>query len=521
VTTPLRVLIVEDDENDEALLLRALRRGGYAPIHERVETAEGMREALKQPWDVVVSDWGMPQFSARLALGVLQEAEVDLPFIICSGTVGEEAAVAALQAGAHDFLAKGSLTRLIPAIEREMREAKGRAERRIVERQLRQTQKMEAMGQLTGGIAHDFNNLLGVIVANADLLLEQVKNNPEQADLTKEILNSAMHGAELTHRLLAFARQQPLSAQLIELNAQLPRIIGILRRTLGERIRITTNFAEGLWQTRVDPSQVEDALLNLAINARDAMPKGGLLTIETANMQLDEHYTALHPEVTAGDYVMLAMTDSGTGMPPEVVERAMEPFFTTKEVGKGTGLGLSMIYGFAKQSGGHAHIYSNLGVGTTVRLYLPRAEGEVAAAEPVAAPAIALPLGGETILLVDDNSALRRVTLRRLTNLGYQVHDAEDGPAALALMDKGQHFDLLFTDIGLPGGMDGFELAVQARHRQPDLKVLFTTGYGNLGDLNGDTSRQPEHLLRKPYRNHELAEKLRQVLGSDEAPAPK
>ena len=520
MTTPLRILIVEDSEDDAELLLREVRRRGFEPIFERVETRQTMTAALEQPWDVVISDWSMPHFSAGDALAVLHEMKCDLPFIIVSGTVGEEAAVAALHAGAHDFMAKGRMPRLIPAIMREMREAAGRAERRIIEQQLRQTQKMEAMGQLTGGIAHDFNNLLGVIVGNGDLLLDAVKGNPEQAELATEILTSAWHGADLTHRLLAFARQQPLSAQVIYLNARLPGVVTILRRTLGEGISITTRIVDGLWETRVDPSQVENALLNLAINARDAMPNGGALTIETANVQLDEHYAALHSEVVPGDYAMVSLTDTGTGMPPEVIERAMEPFFTTKEPGKGTGLGLSMVYGFAKQSGGHLNIYSDVGIGTTVRLYLPRAQREGAGQAAAAEPDRALPTGGEVILLVDDNAALRRVTVRRLTALGYRVHDAENGPAALAIIDSGEPFDLLFTDIGLPEQMNGFELADQARRRRPGIKVLFTTGYGNLGGQIGGAGSQLQHLIRKPYRSDELAAKLRAALAGDPTADP-
>jgi signal transduction histidine kinase len=516
MATPIKVLIVEDNEDDAELLLRALRRGGYEPEYERVETPEAMKAALEQPWDAVVSDWAMPHFSAEAALRVLQESGHDLPFIIVSGTVGEEAAVAAMLAGAHDFMAKGRTARLIPAIQREMREATGRAERRAIERQLRHTQKMEAMGQLTGGIAHDFNNLLGVIVANADLLLDTVRGNPQQVELANEILASALHGADLTHRLLAFARQQPLSSELIALNEQLPRLITILTRTLGETIAISTVWGADLWETRVDPSQIQDALLNLAINARDAMPAGGTLTIETANAVLDEHYAALHPDVSAGEYVLLSITDTGSGMSPEILERVLEPFFTTKEIGKGTGLGLSMVYGFVKQSGGHLSIYSELGVGTTVRLYLPRARGEAVpdaiAEQPAEAPAVT----GEAILLVDDNAALRRVTLRRLSALGYSIEEAEDGPSALALLDAGKHFDLLFTDIGLPGGLNGYELADEARRRQPGLKVLFTTGYGGNGG-----SAHPHavtHLLRKPYRSDELAAKLRAALADNEIP---
>jgi two-component system, cell cycle sensor histidine kinase and response regulator CckA len=512
----LRVLIVEDSEDDAELLLRELRRSGFEPVFQRVDTQAAMRSALEQLWDVVVSDWGMPHFSATHALGLLQELGRDLPFIIVSGTVGEEAAVAALRAGAHDFMAKGRLTRLIPAIEREMREAAGRAERRVIEQQLRRTQRMEAMGQLTGGIAHDFNNLLGVIVGNGGLLLEAVEGNAEQVELANEILNSAQRGAELTHRLLAFARQQPLAAETVDINARLPPIVAMLRRTLGESIDIASSPAGALWATRVDASQFENALLNLAINARDAMSGGGTLTIETANAQLDTDYASLHSEVVPGDYVMLAMTDTGTGMPPEVMERAMEPFFTTKEMGKGTGLGLSMVYGFAKQSGGHLNIYSELGVGTTIRLYLPRAQGGADTGKPVAATTAKAPVAAnEAILLVDDNAALRRVTVRQLAALGYRVHDADSGPAALAIIDSGAQFDLLFTDIGLPGGMNGVKLAEEARRRLPRLKVLFTTGYGNVGGQNGDAAGQLGPLLRKPYTGDELAGKLRKALAAE------
>jgi signal transduction histidine kinase len=514
VTAPLRVLVVEDSEDDAELLLRELRRGGFDPTAERVETPEAMRAALEQQWDAVVSDWAMPHFSAPQALALLQETGRDLPFLIVSGTVGEEAAVAALHAGAHDFMSKGRLARLVPAVQREMREAADRAERRVVEARLRRMQKMEAMGQLTGGIAHDFNNLLGVIIGSSELLLEGVEDNPQLAELANDILTSALHGADLTRRLLAFARQQPLTARTVDLNAQLLRVITVLQRTLGESIAIHTRLTEGMWQTRIDPSQIEDALLNLAINARDAMPGGGTLTIETANIRLDTHYAALHPEVTPGDYVMLAMTDTGTGMPPEVIERAMEPFFTTKEPGKGTGLGLAMIYGFVKQSGGHLNIYSEVGAGTTIRLYLPRtgaAPGNEA--DAATASAGALPKGAEAILLVDDNAPMRRVTARRLADLGYRVVDVEDGAAALSLIDAGERFDLLFTDIGLPGGMNGFELAEQTRRRDPEIKVLFATGYGNPHQHNGGKPDPSAQFLQKPYRNEELAAALRAVLG--------
>ena len=505
----LRVLVVEDNERDAALLLRELKRG-YEIEFERVETEPAMVAALaSRVWDMIISDYSMPRFSALEALAVLHRTELDLPFLIVSGTIGEEAAVDAMRAGAHDFLPKGNYTRLLPAIARELREAQIRARHRTIEHRLRQAQKMEAMGQLTGGVAHDFNNLLGVIVGNIDLLMDQVRGNPAQQELAEAALSSAMRGAELTKRLLAFSRQQPLATKVIDLNRRLPDMITVLQRTLGESIRITPLLASGLWPARADPSQLADALLNLAINARDAMPEGGTLTIETANTHVDEHQAALHSELRPGNYVTLSVTDTGTGMPPDVIERAIEPFFTTKEPGKGTGLGLSMIYGFAKQSGGHLSIYSEVGIGTTVRLYLPR---EVAAAEPAeggdTAPG-ASPTGGERVLVVDDNPALRRVAVRLLTGLGYRVAEAHDATGALALLDGGDTFDLLFTDIGLPAGMNGIELAAEACRRLPGLRVLYTTGYGHLGERNGTPGPDPAMVLQKPYRSQELARRVR------------
>ncbi|MEI9985909.1 MAG: response regulator [Aliidongia sp.] len=507
----LRVLVVEDNERDEAMLLRELKRG-YEIDHIRVETAAAMADALRnRRWDLIVSDYSLPQFSAHGALEVLAESGIDLPFIIVSGTIGEEAAVEAMRAGAHDFMPKGKFTRLLPAIARELREAAIRAEHRAIEQRLRQAQKMEAMGQLTGGVAHDFNNLLGVIVGNIDLLADAVRHDPAQIELVDAALASALRGAELTKRLLAFSRQQPLSTRAMDLNEKLPDMIAVLHRTLGEAIRIVPQLGTDLWPVRTDASQLEDALLNLAINARDAMPNGGTLTIATANTRLDERQAALQTEVMPGDYVTLSVTDTGIGMPPEIIERAIEPFFTTKEPGKGTGLGLSMIYGFAKQSGGHLSIYSEVGVGTTIRLYLPREHPGPAAATPQPAAPGEVPKGGETVLVVDDNFELRRVAVRQLTSLGYRVREASDGPSALALLEEGAQFDLLFTDIGLPAGMNGFELAERMQQLLPGLKVLYTTGYGSHGRRNGIQDTDPVLVLQKPYRNRDLAERLRTV----------
>jgi PAS domain S-box-containing protein len=380
-----------------------------------------------------------------------------------------------------------------------------------VEAELRQAQKMEAIGQLTGGIAHDFNNLLGVIIGNVEFLLDSLRDRPGEADLAGEILNSALSGADLTRRLLAFARRQTLQPKRIDLNAYLPDHVAILRRVLGEAIQITPNFAANLWPIRADPSQVGDALLNLAINARDAMPRGGRITIETANAHVDRGTVDDDGGMVPGDYIVLVVADTGVGMASEVLERVVEPFFTTKEPGAGSGLGLSMIYGFARQSGGHLRIESRLGHGTTVRLYLPRVLGEQADDRDIADDP-SLPRGHESILLVDDNAQLRAVGRAYLMSLGYRVTEAESGPAALAILRGQDHYDLLFTDVAMPHGMTGHQLAASARQLLPDLKVLFTTGYIEPGARTESSRPSPGATICKPYRRGELAISMRAAL---------
>ena len=390
-------------------------------------------------------------------------------------------------------------------------------ERMALESRLRQAQKMEAIGQLTGGIAHDFNNLLTVIIGMSELLSDAVGHDSTLKPIVQEIDEAASRGAQLTQRMLAFARKQPLHARNIDLNETVSHSAAMLRRTIGEDIAVKLSLADRLWPALVDPSQIEDVILNLAVNARDAMPNGGQLVIETANAHLDEQYAAQNPDVTVGDYVSLVVTDSGTGMPPEVVERVFEPFFTTKEVGRGTGLGLSMVYGFVKQSRGHVKIYSEVEHGTSIKLYLPRADAAVADAVAANGDGAATPGGSETILVVEDSATVRGVAVGLLRGLGYSVLEAEDGHAALAILQQPVAIDLLFTDLIMPNGINGQELLRRARELRPGLKAMFTSGYSEQFLQGRSSAEAGVPLLNKPYRKHALAEAIRGVL--DASPA--
>jgi PAS domain S-box-containing protein len=383
--------------------------------------------------------------------------------------------------------------------------------RRKIEEELRQSQKMEAVGQLTGGVAHDFNNLLTVVTGNLEMLETRLTNQDDR-ELLQYALEAAELGAQLTDRLLTFARRQALNPKPIDLGDMVLGMSDLLRRSLGETVQISTVLAHGLWNTLADPGMAENALLNLAINARDAMPNGGTLTIETGNAELDGDDVAGYPEARPGQYVMLAVTDTGTGMAPEIKERAFEPFFTTKGTGTGTGLGLSMVYGFAKQSGGHARLYSELDYGTTVRLYLPRLDVTGHARDRPDAPAEAHLARGETVLVVEDHPQVRRITVKRLEELGYRVLEVDSGPAALELLEQRPAVDLLFTDVVMPGGMTGADLARIVRGRWPGIRILFTSGYADPTLLSGAEFGLGSHLLRKPYSKADLARKLREIL---------
>ena len=383
---------------------------------------------------------------------------------------------------------------------------------RETERQLYQSQKLDAIGKLTGGVAHDFNNMLTVISGNTETLVAELKQQPELQRVARLIDDAAERCAELIQHLLAFARRQPLQPRNVEINAAISDIAKLLRPTLGEQIQIETVLEQGPMTAHIDPSRLTNAVLNMAINARDAMPNGGKLLLETHRVVLDEAYAQANADVVAGAYVMLAVSDSGTGMPADVQEKAFEPFFTTKEVGKGSGLGLSMVYGFVKQSGGHIKIYSEEGHGTTIKLYLPPGEG---ASEVAASAAPQAEGGAETIFVVEDDPLVRSFVTAQLQSLGYRTIAAPDSKVALELIEAGQEFDLLFTDVVIPGGMSGRELADKVATLRPGLKILYTSGYTDNAIVHHGKLDDGVLLLTKPYRRNQLAEMIRKALGGN------
>jgi len=381
---------------------------------------------------------------------------------------------------------------------------------RETERKLMEAQKLEAIGKLTGGVAHDFNNMLTVITGTSETLVSRLRNQPDLVAVARLIDDAAERCGELVKHLLAFARKQPLRPHNVDINKAVLDVAKLLRPTVGQQIEIGTVLGKDVRPAHIDPSQLANAVINMAINARDAMPNGGKLLLETANVVLDEAYAAANPDTQAGPYVMLAISDTGTGMTAEVRERVFEPFFTTKEVGQGSGLGLSMVYGFVKQSGGHIRIYSEEGHGTTIRLYLPPARGAV---EAIKADGEAVSGGSEVILVVEDDPMVRTFVINQLTGLGYKTIAASDGSAAMAIVERGEPFDLLFTDVVMPGGLSGRNLADAIAKLRPGMKVLYTSGYTDNAVVHHGRLDEGVLLLTKPYRKPQLAKMVRQALG--------
>jgi len=630
VAEALRVLIAEDSEDDALLLVRELRRGGYALTYERVDSAAAMTAALdRQSWDLVIGDHSMPHFGGLAALALVRERTLDVPFICVSGTITEEMAVNAMRAGANDWVTKGQLKRLLPAIERELREAKGRAalrateasyttlvqhapigiyrsspdggflavnaalvrmlghdsaadvlaldlardvyadpaerdrlvtrdsytehdydeveatwkrkdgrlltlqlnvrvardavgrveyyetfvrdltDQRRLQQQLVQSQKMEAVGRLAGGIAHDFNNLLTVITSYSDLLLEDLAPTDPMRQDVEQVRHAADGAAALTRQLLAFSRQQVLAPRVVNLSAVVQSVEKMLHRVIGEDVELVTSLDPDVGAVKADVGQLEQVLMNLAVNARDAMPTGGKLTLETGNVEHDPDYAREQQASPVRRFVMLAVSDTGVGMDEATRARIFEPFFTTKEPGKGTGLGLATVYGIVQQSGGFIWVYSEPGRGTTFKIYLPQVDAPPDAAGVAATE---LPRGTETVLLVEDAAAVRAAVRQVLERQGYTVLEAPHGNAALALATAHDGpIHLLLTDVVMPG-LSGRQVADQLKQLRPDTRVLYASGYTDDAVVRHGVLEAGIAYLQKPFTTGSLARKVRETL---------
>jgi two-component system cell cycle sensor histidine kinase/response regulator CckA len=523
--TAVRILHLEDDPDDRELVRQALAKEGMAcePVH--VETHGDFLAALKQTgWDIILADYTLPTYDGLSALRLARELCSEVPFIFVTGTIGEDAAIESLKAGATDYVLKHHLTRLAHAVRRALREVEERKERKLadedrvrLEEQLRQAQKMEAIGRLAGGIAHDFNNLLTAITGYSELVLDSLGSNLRARKYVEQITKAGWRAATLTRQLLAFSRRQVQQLKVLDLNAVVTNFEAMLHPLIGEDIQLETVLQARLGLVKADPGQIEQIILNLTVNARDAMPEGGKLTVETANVELDEAYARRRVSVRPGPYVMLAFSDSGSGMDAETQARIFEPFFTTKERGKGTGLGLATVYGIVKQSGGNIWVYSEPGKGTTFKIYLPQVEGVAEGSEP-ALPRSSILRGSETILLVEDEEMVRTLAREILEAHGYTVSEARDSTEALRIchMHSGS-IHLLVTDVVMPG-LSGRELAARLGPIHPETKVLYMSGYTDDAVVRHGVLNAGLAFLQKPFSGNAFLRKVREVLDSKSSP---
>ena len=537
------ILIVDDKPENLTLLSRILMDAGYQ-VRGATSGLQALKTALYSPPQLILLDIKMPDMDGYEVCRQLKVDEWtrDIPVIFLSSLHEAVDKVKGFRVGGADFISKPFsaeevLARVqthcdLYAIRTNLEELVAErtlalkstndqlrqeiAERKEIEKRLAHAEKLQAIGELTGGVAHDFNNLLGIIMGNAELLEDGIGENGRRS--IEAILRATDRGAALTARLLAFSRKQALAPLAIDLTELIDENQDMLQRTLGEAIDVKVENVADLWHVIIDPGQFENALLNLTINARDAMPDGGVLVIESTNFSLDETYAKNQIEVTPGDYVKVSVSDTGAGIDSDVLDKVFDPFFTTKDVGSGSGLGLSMVFGFVKQSGGHITIYSEVGHGTTVNLYLPRSKDTVAE-KPEGRDTSAVLSGSECILVVENDHDLRSVPVEVLRARGYEVFEAENGEQAVDLLNSDISFQLLFTDVVLPGGMNGVEISRQAVRLQPDIKVLYTTGYAENAVVHGGKLDAGVQLINKPYRGNELLEKIRSILDSVESRA--
>ena len=509
---PLNVLIVEDSADDAELLLAELQEAGFAPAWKRIETEAAYHASLSDRIDIIFSDFSLPHFSTVRALEMLQKSNYDIPFVVVSGTMGEERAVDILKAGATDYVLKNHLARLGPVVRRALRESAERAERRKLQEQFLQAQKMESIGQLAGGVAHDFNNILTVIQGHASMLRLRTSLPDEVRGSINQILLAAERATTLTRQLLTFSRKQTTQARVLDLNEVVANMTKMLKHILRADVTLSVNYGSRSFLVRADAGMMEQVLMNLAINARDAMPGGGKLIISTTDECIGPEYVQLNPQGSVGDFVCLAVTDTGEGIPPENLARIFEPFFTTKPIGQGTGLGLATVYGIVRQHNGWLTVYSELGKGTVFRIYLPAAKERED--KKMERPAIQEVRGGnETILLIEDEAPLRALDRSILEGYGYEVIEADSAGSALDRWREHQgRISLVLTDIVIPGGAAGPDLAKKFHAEKPTLRIIFSSGYSVEVVEKDFELREGVNFLQKPYSPHKLAQAVREVL---------
>jgi two-component system, cell cycle sensor histidine kinase and response regulator CckA len=514
----LRVLFIGKSNAD--LIVAELSRGGYEPRYEYVTTAEQLGKVLSADWDLAIADFPANGFGALESLAIIREARVDLPVIAVTRRLNRADVMAVLEAGAADHLTRGRLMRLNTAVEREVCAARMRRERNRLEEQVRQAEKMEAVGRLAGGVAHDFNNLLTVITGYSDLLLARPEHLQEsQRSALEEIRRSAERGGALTNQLLAFSRRQPLENRAVHLNELVLQIEKLLRRLVGEDIEMVTIPEASHDLVQADPCRLEQVIINLAVNARDAMPDGGKLTIETGTVHLSDAFSANQLGVRPGPYVTISVVDTGIGMDEETQSHIFEPFFTTKGPGHGTGLGLASAYGIIRQSGGAIAAFSQLGAGTTIRIYLPFAREEKKTASRSASANERLN-GAETILLVEDEVRVRKLIVDVLTARGYQVLEATRGEEAIRLCRLyKKNIDLSVIDVVMPE-MNGPDLVRQLTPLKPGMRVLYISGYTDEVIVHHGILRSGAAFLQKPFFPDALVRKVREVLDGHRNSAP-
>jgi two-component system cell cycle sensor histidine kinase/response regulator CckA len=511
MTVPLSILMVEDSEDDAALLTRELHRGGYDVTLQRVDSSVAMSAALeKERWDLVICDYSMPHFSGTDALKLLRARSSEIPFIFVSGTIGEETAVAALKLGAQDYVMKNNLKRLLPAIQRELHEVAQRRERKHLEQEVQRLQKFEAIGRLAGGIAHDFNNALCVILGWAQMAHDEAPTGSPLQKKLQTILDQAQRTAGFTSHLLAFARRQVLQPQSLDLNHLVSETASLLQSVIGAQIELKVSLTSDAQFVRADATQIEQVLMNLCLNARDAMPNGGRLLIETQTVEISEDFSRVHSYAVPGRYVLLSVSDTGVGMDATILDRIFEPFFTTKETGRGTGLGLATVYGIVKQHGGFVNVYSEPEQGTIFRVYLPASCG-VPETRPLARSE-KVKGGRETILVAEDHEALRNLARHTLAPQGYRVILASNGLEAVRLFEaNSKEIRLALLDVVMPV-LSGPEAYSQMCAIRPDLLVIFTTGYtAELASLN-QRIEEGAVFLQKPYSPQTLARAVRSTI---------